>query len=162
MDTTTASRSRGGIASFVRLSRGFAEASLLAMGLAVVLLLIGTPVALIVRGLHEGLSWLVRLRGDASPLLDAIVSVSSVIGGIVLTAALVRRLVGFFGRRRRLRARRPAGQEHATRARGKDVPGTSAMQKPGADVIPGGIIDRDERRQGHSGIERGGIIGAWR
>jgi hypothetical protein len=46
--------------SFVRVIRGFAGASLAVLAFAIAILLIGIPIALIVRGLHEGLSWLVR------------------------------------------------------------------------------------------------------
>jgi hypothetical protein len=61
MDNKLAARQRGGLTSFARVIRGFAEASLVALGFALAILLIGTPVALIVRGLQEGLSWLARL-----------------------------------------------------------------------------------------------------
>ena len=46
--------------SFVRVVRGFAEASVAVLAFAIAILLLGIPIALIVRGLHEGLSWLVR------------------------------------------------------------------------------------------------------
>jgi hypothetical protein len=89
--------------SFVRVIRAFAEASLVALGFAFAILVIGTPIALIVRGLHEGLSWLARLVGDPSSMIDALVSVSAVAGGVFLTAVFIRLLVGFFHWRRRFR-----------------------------------------------------------
>ncbi len=49
------------ITLFLRTIRGFAEASLVALGFALAILLIGAPIALIVRGLHEGFSWLAAL-----------------------------------------------------------------------------------------------------
>jgi hypothetical protein len=91
--------------SLLRVVRGFAEASLAALAFVLAILLIGTPIALIVRGLHETLSWLVRLRGEMTTLVEALVSVGSVGGGLVLTAVLIRLLVGFFQWRHRFRAR---------------------------------------------------------
>ena len=85
--------------------RGLAEASLVALAFACAILLIGMPLALIVRGLHEGLSWLVGLEGDMPALAQALVSVSSVAGGIVIAAALAKLLVRFFHWRRRCYAR---------------------------------------------------------
>jgi hypothetical protein len=85
--------------------RGVAQASLVAIAFACVILLIGMPLALSVRGLHEGLSWLVGLEGDMSALAQALVSVSSVAGGILIAAALARLLVRFFHWRHRFYAR---------------------------------------------------------
>jgi hypothetical protein len=96
-------RIASGMTSFVRVIRAFAEASLVALGFAFAILVIGTPIALIVRGLHEGLSWLARLVGDPSSMIDALVSVSAVAGGVFLTAVFIRLLVGFFHWRRRFR-----------------------------------------------------------
>jgi hypothetical protein len=96
---------RGQTVSFVRVIRGFAGASLAALGFVVAILLIGTPVALIVRGLYEGLSRLARGGGDISALADALVSVASVAGGVVLAGVFVRLLVAFFDWRRRFRTR---------------------------------------------------------
>jgi hypothetical protein len=96
---------RGQTVSFVRVIRGFAGASLAALGFVVAILLIGAPVALIVRGLYEGLSRLARGGGDISALADALVSVASVGGSVVLAAVFVRLLVAFFDWRRRFRTR---------------------------------------------------------
>jgi len=53
--------------------------------------------------LHEGLSWLARSVGDPTPLVEALVSISSVAGGVILTAVFIRLLVRFFQWRRRFR-----------------------------------------------------------
>lgn len=82
--------------SFLRVIRGFAEASLVVLAFAFAILLIGIPIALIVRGLYEGLSWLVRLSGDTSAPVQALVWVSSVAGGLAIAAILARLLVRFF------------------------------------------------------------------
>lgn len=105
MDNRTLTSLAGGSRSLVRVVRGFAEASLVVLGFALAILLIGTPLALLARGVHEGMSWLVALRGDTSALTGAFVSVSSVIGAVILVAVLVRIVVGFFTWRRRFRAR---------------------------------------------------------
>ena len=94
MDNRTATPQVDGL-SFMRVIRGFAEGSLVALGFALAILLIGTPLALLVRGEHEGLSWLVRLRGETSALMEAFVSVSSVLGTVILVAVFIRLLVGF-------------------------------------------------------------------
>ena len=44
----------------LRLVRELAEASLLVIAFAVAILVVGTPIALAVRALHEILSWLLR------------------------------------------------------------------------------------------------------
>jgi hypothetical protein len=100
MDKMRATHSRDTARSFLRVIRGFAEASLVAVAFACVILLIGTPVALIVRGLHEALSWVVRSAGVMSVLADALVSVSSVAGGLVIAVVFVRLLVRTLRRRR--------------------------------------------------------------
>jgi hypothetical protein len=115
VDNKLTTRQRGGITSFARVIRGFVEASLVALGFAFAILLIGTPTALIARGLHEGLSWLARLRGDLSTFAEALVSASSVAGGIVLAVVFVRLLVGFFNWRRRVGARVLSGDTQDTR-----------------------------------------------
>jgi hypothetical protein len=61
MDNKTATARWGGFASFVRVIRGLAEASLVAIGFAFAILLIGLPVALIGRALHEGVAWLAHV-----------------------------------------------------------------------------------------------------
>ena len=85
------------------------------LGFALAILLIGTPLALLARGVHEGLSWLVALRGETSALTDVFVSVSSGVGTVILVAVLVRLLVGFFNWRRRFRARGSSGRAAKTR-----------------------------------------------
>jgi len=78
---------------------------LVALGFVIAVLLIGTPVALIVRGLHGGFSWVAQLRGDASPFGEALVAVSSIAGGVILTAVFVRLLDGLIDWRWKFRAR---------------------------------------------------------
>jgi hypothetical protein len=96
--------------SFVGVIRGFAEGSLVAFAFVFAILLIGTPVMLIIHGLHEGLSWLVRLGGETSVLVEALVSASSVAGGLVLAAVFVRFLVRFFRSLHTFRARVISGE----------------------------------------------------
>ena len=105
MNNKRAIRHRDATTAFIRVIRGFAEASLVALAFAVAIVLIGMPVTLIVRGLHEGLSWLVRLGGEMSGVIDAVVSVSSVAGGLVIAAVFARLLVRIFHWRRTFRAR---------------------------------------------------------
>ena len=71
-----------------RVVRGIAEGSLAAVAFAFAILLIGIPLALIVRGLHAGLSWLVRPAGEVPALVEALVSVSSAAGGLVIGLAV--------------------------------------------------------------------------
>ena len=92
----------GVLASFVRVIWAFAGASLIALAFGFAILLIGLPIALSVRVVHESLSWLVRWRGEVGAAAEALVSVASVLGGIVLTAAFARALVGIFRSRRAL------------------------------------------------------------
>jgi hypothetical protein len=115
MDNRTAISRVGALKSFVRVVRGFAEASLVVPGFALAILLIGTPLALVARGVHDALSWLVALRGETSALTEAFIPVSSVIGTIILAAVLVRLLVGFFNWRRRFRVRGSRGRGPKTR-----------------------------------------------
>ena len=82
--------------SLVRVIRGFAEGSLAVLAFAIAIVVLGIPLALMVRGLHDGLSALVRLRGDMSPLVEALVSVSSVAGSLVLALVVATLLVRFF------------------------------------------------------------------
>ncbi len=80
--------------TFGRGLRTIAEASLVAaLGFSVAVLLIGTPIALLVRGLHEGLSWLTRLGDMTGPLIEALVAVASSLGGVLLFALSVRFLL---------------------------------------------------------------------
>jgi len=109
MDNRIATSRVGALRSFIRVVRGFAEGSLVVLGFALAILLIGTPLALLARGVHEGLSWLVTLRGETSALVEALVSVSSFVGTLILVAIFVRLLVGFFDWRRRFRARVSSG-----------------------------------------------------
>lgn len=92
-NTTTIDRR--GSTSFVRVIRGAAAASLVVLGFGLAILLIGTPIALVVRALYEGLLWLAGAPG----------SISNVAAAFVLIAAVLILLVTFFGRRRRGRAR---------------------------------------------------------
>ena len=110
MDNRTSTSGVSGLTSFIRVIRGFAEGSLVVLGFALAILLIGTPLALLARGVHEGLSWFVALRGETSALVDAFVSVSTVIGTVILVASFVRLLVAFFNWRRKFRVR---GRRHS-------------------------------------------------
>jgi hypothetical protein len=105
MNNRNATSRVGGLRSFIRVIRGFAEGSLVALGFALAILLIGTPLALLARGVHEGLAWLVGLRSETSALMGAFVSVSSAVAIVILVVMFVRLLVGFFEWRRRFRAR---------------------------------------------------------
>jgi hypothetical protein len=125
MDNRTATSRVGALRSFIRVIRGFAEGSLVVLGFALAILLIGTPLALMARGVHEGLSWLVALRGETSALTEAFVSVSSVVGIVILVAALVRLLVGFFNWRRRFRARVSSGRTANTRLNRHEIAGAA-------------------------------------
>lgn len=114
MDNRIATSEAGGLTSFLRVVRGFAEASLLSLGFGLAILLIGTPLALLARGVHEGLLLLVALRGETSALTEAFVSASTVIGTVILIAAFVRLLGAFFKWRRRIRARAASGRAAKT------------------------------------------------
>jgi len=111
-----------GIGSFVRGLQALAEASLVAFAFGLVIFLIGLPLALGVRVVHEGLSWLARLGGEMGPVADALLSAASVVGGIALTVMFARALAKFFRRRGTLHRRsRPSdpttGPVHARRLR---------------------------------------------
>ena len=94
------------IAAFARGLRAFAEASLVAgLGFSVVVLLIGTPIALLVRGLYEGLSWLTRSGDMTGPFIEALVAVASSVGGVTLFALAARTVVRRFWQRRESRLR---------------------------------------------------------
>jgi len=86
-----------------------------AFGFALAILAVGTPIVLSIRGLYEGLSWLTRLVGGSSAFVDALASVSSVAGGVILTAVFIKLLVRFFHWRRRFRTDVMTG--HAATAR---------------------------------------------
>jgi hypothetical protein len=115
MDNRISTSKAGAMKSFIRVVRGFAEGSLVVLGFALAILLIGTPLALLARGVHEGLSWLVALRGEASALMEAFVSVSTVLVTVTLVAVFVRLLVAFFNWRRRFRTGRSSGGGAKTR-----------------------------------------------
>src|SRR3954451_16111540 len=117
MNNRTAMPRVDGLRSFLRVIRGFAEGSLVALGFALAILLIGTPLALLARGVHEGLSWLVRLRGETSALLEAFFSASSVLGTVILVAVFIRVLAGFFNWRRRVQLAGAAAAEEWKRER---------------------------------------------
>ena len=125
MDNRTSTSRVAGLTSFIRVIRGFAEGSLVVLGFALAILLIGTPLALLARGVHEGLSWLVALRGETSALTEAFVSVSSVVGTVILVAVLVRLLIGFFNWRRRSRARGITGHFAKTRLNPHEIAGAA-------------------------------------
>ena len=94
------------ITSFWEGIRAFAGVSLLALAFGFAILLIGVPLALSARVLYESLSWLARLGGEMGAVVQTLVSVASVVGGIIVTAVFTRGLVGFFRWRRALRGER--------------------------------------------------------
>jgi hypothetical protein len=107
--------------SFVRVIRGFAEASLAVLAFAFAILLIGIPVALIVRGVHEGVGWLARIGGEMSALVEALVSVFGLAGGLVtalLVAVLVVRFSHWLGT---LRVRAISGEALYTEGRRPEI-----------------------------------------
>jgi hypothetical protein len=105
-DRTLANRDPKGMASFGPGLRTIAEASFVAaLGLPVAVLLIGTPIALLVRTLHEGLSWLTRSGDMTGPFIEALVAVASSVGGVLLFALSARFFVRLFWQRRASRHR---------------------------------------------------------
>jgi hypothetical protein len=115
MNNRTATPRVDGLRSFLRVIRGFAEGSLVVLGFVLAILLIGTPLALLARGVHEGVSWLVAVRGGTSALIEPFVSISTFLGTVILAAGFVRLLVGFFNWRRRYRAGVSSGRPAKTR-----------------------------------------------
>jgi len=57
---TSARDVREPLMRFIRLVQGFAEASVIVIAFAVAILLLGLPVALAVRAVHEIVSWFAR------------------------------------------------------------------------------------------------------
>ena len=85
---------------FARGVRAFGAASLLGtVGVPVVVLLVATPVALLVRTLHGSLSWLTRFPGMTGPFVEASIAVASSLGGILLFVLFTRLLLRFYRRR---------------------------------------------------------------
>jgi hypothetical protein len=121
MNNRIATSRVGAPRSFIRALRGLAEGSLVVLGFGLAILLIGTPLALLTRGIYEGLSWLVELRGETSALMEAFVSVSSVVGTVIVIAVFVRLLVAFFERRRRFRGRGSSGRAAKTRLNAHEI-----------------------------------------
>jgi hypothetical protein len=122
MDNTTSTPRVDGLRSFLRVIRGFAEGSLVVLGFALAILLVGTPLALLARGVHAALSYLVRLGGEPSALMGAFVSLATGVVSVILVAVLVRLVVGFLGWRRRFRARVSSGGAAAeTRAHSHEI-----------------------------------------
>jgi hypothetical protein len=95
MRTKTAAHRHTGIVSFLRGVRAFVEASLVVLAFGITILLIGLPIALSVRLVHESFSWLARLGGEMGLITDAVVSIAAVVGGVILTAVFASALVGF-------------------------------------------------------------------
>jgi hypothetical protein len=91
-----AAHRNGGIAPLVRVVRAFAEASVVMLAFVFAILLVGLPIAMSVRAVHEGLSWLARRGGEMGAATEVLVSVASIVGGIIATAAFARVLVGLF------------------------------------------------------------------
>lgn len=77
----------------------------MALGFAVVILAIATPIALIGRGVHVAVSWLAGFAGESSATMEAIVAIVSVAGTVAVTGVSIALLVGFFRWRRRFRDR---------------------------------------------------------
>jgi len=125
MDNRTSTSRVTGLTSLMRVIRGFAEGSLVVLGFPLAILLIGTPLALLARGVHEGLSWLVALRGETSALIEAFVSVVTVLGTVILVAVFVRLLVGFFNWRRTFRARGSSRGTANTRLNPQEITGVA-------------------------------------
>ena len=98
----------------VRIIREFAEGSLVAMAFALAILLIGTPIALLVRGIHASLSWLAALNGEMLTIGPALLSVVSTVGALALTALFVKSLLVFFHWRRTARERLPRARTAET------------------------------------------------
>jgi len=109
------------LTAFLRVIRAFAEGSVVAFGFALAILAVGMPIVLSIRGLYEGLSWLTRLVGGSSAFVDAIVSVSSVAGGVILTVVFIKLLVRFFHWRRRFRTVVMTGHAATARVDQRDI-----------------------------------------
>jgi hypothetical protein len=108
--------------AFGRGLRTIAEASLVAgLGFSGAVLLIGTPIALLVRALHEGLSWLTRFGDMTSPFIEALVAVASSLGGVVLFALAVRFVLGRFRQRRASRHRMKSSDRTSEKALGHQL-----------------------------------------
>jgi len=106
------------MASFGPGLRTIAEASFVAaLGLPVAVLLIGIPIALLVRTLHEGLSWLTRSGGMTGPFIEALVAVASSVGGVFLFAVSARFFVRLFWRRRASRYRMKSSDSPSDKSR---------------------------------------------
>jgi len=85
------------LTSFTRGARAIGVASLLAaVALPAVVLLLGAPLALLVRTLHEGLSWLTRAGGMTSPFIEASIAFASAVSGLALFALSARVLLRFY------------------------------------------------------------------
>jgi hypothetical protein len=121
MNNKPATRERSAITRFMRIVRGSAEASLAGLAFACAILLLGMPIAFIVSGVHDGLSWLVARQGNMSVLTDAFVPVASVTGGLAVMAFVARLLVRFFHWRRMFRVR----------VIGREIPNPLPLQRMG-------------------------------
>ena len=93
-----------------RVGGGIAGGSLAAVAFAFVIWLIGIPIALIVRGLHAGFSWVVGLGGEMSALVEALVFVSSTVAGLVIALVVAALLVRLFDWRHTCWARVISGE----------------------------------------------------
>jgi hypothetical protein len=103
MRNITVVHRHAGITSFSQGVRALAEVSLVALAFGLAIFLIGLPVALSVRVMYESVSWLAGMGGEMGPIAEAVVSVASVVGGIILIGGFTTGLVGFFRWRRTLR-----------------------------------------------------------
>jgi hypothetical protein len=112
MNNSLEHRDRTAAVPVLRIIRGFAEASLVAVAFALAILVIGTPIALLVRGLHDSLSWFVGLGGEMAATERMLVSVVSTVGGIAVTAVFARAIVVFFHWRRTVRDRVTSAYAH--------------------------------------------------
>ena len=93
----------GSLTALLHVIRGVAGAALVALGFAVAILLIGSPLALLARGVYEGVSWLVR-RGGTPALVEPLGSLSNVLATVILLVVLVRLFLELFNWRLGFRA----------------------------------------------------------
>jgi len=108
----------------LRVIRAFAEGALVAVGFAVVIWLIGMPIALSVQGTHALLSWVIG--GELAGPGEALVYVASAVGGIVFVAVFVRALVALVRSRRRRFDHRAGRGTRSAMVRATDIIGDAA------------------------------------
>jgi len=112
MNKNVEHRNRDGAPRILGIVQGFAEASLVAVAFALAILVIGTPIALLVRALRDSLSWLIGLGADGTAMERMLVSVASTVGGVVLTVVFAGAIVVLFSWRRAVRDRATSAPAH--------------------------------------------------